>query len=119
MKPFDKLDRAICDGTENGFVKILTKKGTDKILGCTIVGPSAGDMIGEISAAMHNKIGKIKLILLFVIIKCKIGLAKIGKAVYPYPTYGESFRHLGDEYNRKKLTPKVKVLLRGIIKLRK
>ena len=46
MKSYEKLDRAICDGTENGFVKILTKKGSDKILGCTIVGPQAGDMIG-------------------------------------------------------------------------
>ncbi len=58
LKNFKHLDRAICDSTTDGFVKILTKAGTDKILGATIVGPQAGDLIGQISVAMANKLGK-------------------------------------------------------------
>ena len=55
--PFSKVDRAIIDGEEEGFVKIHVKKGSDKILGATIVARHAGDMIGEITLAMVNNIG--------------------------------------------------------------
>lgn len=58
MKDFKNLDRALCDGTTNGFVKIITKSNSDKILGATIVGPQAGDMICQISVAMANKLGR-------------------------------------------------------------
>ena len=103
FKDFKDLDRAICDSATNGFIKILTPTSSDKILGATIVGPHAGDMIGTISCSMVNK----------------VGLGDMAKAVYPYPTYAEAFRHLGDQFRRKKLTPKIKSFLRGIIRLRK
>ncbi|MCC3416841.1 MAG: FAD-dependent oxidoreductase, partial [Microcoleus sp. PH2017_07_MST_O_A] len=55
--PFDTVDRAIIDGEDEGFVKIHVKKGSDKILGATIVARHAGDMISEITLAMVNNIG--------------------------------------------------------------
>ena len=61
-------------------MKIHTKEGSDEILGATLVGGPAGDMISQITTAMFNG----------------LGLAKLGACVYPYPTYAESFRHLHD-----------------------
>jgi pyruvate/2-oxoglutarate dehydrogenase complex dihydrolipoamide dehydrogenase (E3) component len=92
--PFDKVDRAIIDGEEEGFVKIHVKKGSDKILGATIVAPHAGDMIGQITLAMVNN----------------IGLGKIASTIQPYPTQAEAIRKAGDAYNRTRLTPFVKNL---------
>lgn len=93
----DKLDRALCEG-KYGIMKIHTKEGTDEILGATLVGGSAGDMISQITSAMYNK----------------VGLAKMGGCVYPYPTYAESFRHLHDQFNRKKFGPAEKSLVPGL-----
>jgi pyruvate/2-oxoglutarate dehydrogenase complex dihydrolipoamide dehydrogenase (E3) component len=92
--PFDKVDRAIIDGEEEGFVKIHVKKGSDKILGATIVARHAGDMIGQITLAMVNN----------------IGLGKIASTIQPYPTQAEAIRKAGDAYNRTRLTPFVKNL---------
>jgi len=90
-KTFEHLDRAILEGETEGFVKIHTKKGTDKILGATIVGPHAGDMISEISVA----------------IKAGFGLGSIAGVIHPYPTLAESIRQSGDLYNKTRLTPTV------------
>ena len=92
--PFSKVDRAILDGEEEGFVKIHVKKGSDKILGGTIVARHAGDMIGEITLAMVNN----------------IGLGKIASVIHPYPTQAEAIRKAADAYNRTRLTPFVKNL---------
>jgi pyruvate/2-oxoglutarate dehydrogenase complex dihydrolipoamide dehydrogenase (E3) component len=92
--PFSKVDRAIIDGEEEGFVKIHVKKGSDKILGATIVARHAGDTIGEITLAMVNN----------------IGLGKIASVIHPYPTQAEAIRKAGDAYNRTRLTPFVKNL---------
>ena len=83
------VDRAILEGQDEGFVKIHTKKGTDQIVGATIVAENAGDLISEITVAMVNK----------------IGLAKVGATIHPYPTQAEAIRKLGDQFNRTKLTP--------------
>jgi len=61
-------------------MKIHTEAGTDKMLGATLVGGSAGDMISQITSAMYNG----------------TGLSKMGACVFPYPTYAESFKHLSD-----------------------
>ncbi|MBD1882452.1 mercuric reductase [Microcoleus vaginatus] len=92
--PFEKVDRAIIDGEEEGFVKIHVKKGSDKILGATIVARHAGDMIGQITLAMVNN----------------IGLGKIASTIQPYPTQADAIRKAGDAYNRTRLTPFVKNL---------
>lgn len=91
---FAEVDRAILAGDTDGFVKIHVAAGTDRIVGATIVGSSAGDLIGEISLAMTYG----------------IGLSKIASAIHPYPTTAESIRKVGDTYNRTKLTPLVKSL---------
>jgi len=69
----DDLDRAIADSEDRGWVKVLTKPGTDKILGATIVGPHAGDLLAEYVLAMkHN-----------------LGLNKILGTIHIYPTLAE------------------------------
>lgn len=96
IQEFSDLDRAILEGETEGFAKVLTEKGTDKILGATIVAPGAGDMIGELTLAMTQS----------------VGLGKVASTIHPYPTLGESLRKLGDQYNRTKLTPFAKGVFR-------
>ena len=90
----DGVDRAILEGEDEGFVRIHVRKGTDKIVGATIVATNAGDMIGEISLAMTHR----------------LGLGKIATAIHPYPTQGEAIRKVGDLYARTRLTPLVKTI---------
>lgn len=92
--PFSQVDRAIIDGEDEGFVKIHVKKGSDKILGATIVARHAGEMINTITLAMVNN----------------IGLGKIASVIHPYPTQADAIRKAGDAYNRTRLTPFVKNL---------
>jgi pyruvate/2-oxoglutarate dehydrogenase complex dihydrolipoamide dehydrogenase (E3) component len=93
---FKDVDRAITDGEEDGFVRILVKKGTDRILGATIVNRHAGEMIGEIGVAMAGR----------------LGLGRLASVIHPYPTQAEAIRQIGDMYNRTRLTPFVKGLFR-------
>ena len=71
--PFDELDRAIADGNTDGELKVLTAPGKDKILGATIVGEHAGDLIAEYALAMRHG----------------LGLSKILGTVHAYPTMME------------------------------
>jgi len=89
------VDRAILEGQDEGFVKVHTKKGTDEIVGATIVAENAGDMISELTVAITNK----------------VGLSKIAGTIHPYPTQAEAMRKLGDQFNRTKLTPTAKKVL--------
>jgi len=93
-QPLAGVDRAILDSETEGFVRVHCAKGSDKILGATIVASHAGDMIGEIVMAMKHR----------------IGLKKIASVIHPYPTQAEAIRKLGDQYNRTRLTPIVKSL---------
>jgi pyruvate/2-oxoglutarate dehydrogenase complex dihydrolipoamide dehydrogenase (E3) component len=93
---FADLDRAILDGETEGLVRIHTRAGSDEIVGGTIVARHAGDMIGEITLAMH----------------AKVGLGRLASVIHPYPTQAESIRKLGDAYNRTRLTPWVAGLFR-------
>ena len=88
------VDRAITDGEEEGFVKIHVRKGSDEILGATIVARHAGEMISELTLAMVGK----------------IGLGRIAGVIHPYPTQADAIRKAGDAYNRTRLTPVVKRL---------
>ena len=85
----EDLDRAVLDGTNHGFVRVHLKKGTDRILGATIVADHAGDLIGELTLA----------------VTAGVGLGTIGKTIHPYPTQGEMTRKIADAWNRRKLTP--------------
>ncbi len=88
------VDRAICEGDDDGFVRIHVRKGSDKILGATIVARHAGEMIGEITVAMA----------------AGLGLGKLAGVIHPYPTQAEAIRQTGDAYNRTRLSPFVKKL---------
>ncbi|MFH1919453.1 MAG: FAD-dependent oxidoreductase, partial [Planctomycetota bacterium] len=90
----DHVDRAILEGETEGFIRIHVKKGTDQILGATIVAANAGDMISEVTLAMTHG----------------LGLKKIADTIHPYPTQAEAIRKVGDLYNRSRLTPFVKSL---------
>lgn len=92
---FSGVDRAILDDRTNGFVRIHTRKGTDRIVGATIVAENAGDLISEISVAMRGK----------------VGLGSLASVIHPYPTQADAIRKLGDAYNRTRLTPFVKSLM--------
>ncbi len=101
VKPLSEVDRALVDAEEEGFVKVHVKKGSDKILGATIVARHAGEMINEITLAMV----------------AGVGLKTIANVIHPYPTQAEAIRHLGDAYNRTRLTPFVGRLFRRWLSL--
>ncbi|MBT8369836.1 MAG: FAD-containing oxidoreductase, partial [Deltaproteobacteria bacterium] len=102
-RDFSDLDRGIVDGETEGFVKIHVKKGTDQILGATIVGSHAGDMISEITVAMQSE----------------MGLGKLANVIHPYPTVAEAIRQCGDAYNRARLTPTVKSIFHRLMALKR
>ncbi|WP_136067163.1 FAD-dependent oxidoreductase [Modicisalibacter radicis] len=71
---FAELDRAIAEGETEGFVKVLTVPGKDRILGASLVGHAAGEVLAEFTLAMTQG----------------IGLDKLLGTIHPYPTYGEA-----------------------------
>jgi pyruvate/2-oxoglutarate dehydrogenase complex dihydrolipoamide dehydrogenase (E3) component len=79
----DDLDRAIAESETKGFVKILTKKGGDKILGATVVGSHAGETIAELVFAMKHK----------------MGLSKIMQTIHSYPTWTEANKYTAGQYS--------------------
>lgn len=100
MKPFEEIDRSILESETEGFVKVHVKKGTDRILGATIVGRGAGDMISSLTMAITNG----------------IGLKKIAKTIFPYPTKAEAVRKVTDEYQSSRLSPRIRKVLKWWIK---
>jgi len=90
------LDRAIADNDAKGFVKVLNAPGSDRILGATIVGPQAGELISEFVIAMKNG----------------MGLNKMLSTIYSYPTLSEANRFVAGEWKRKHVPEK----LLGILK---
>jgi pyruvate/2-oxoglutarate dehydrogenase complex dihydrolipoamide dehydrogenase (E3) component len=80
----DDLDRAIADGEAHGMVKVLTAPGTDKVLGATIVGEHAGDLIVEYIAAMRHG----------------IGMNKILGTIHIYPTWAEANKYAAGAWKR-------------------
>jgi pyruvate/2-oxoglutarate dehydrogenase complex dihydrolipoamide dehydrogenase (E3) component len=81
----DDLDRAIADSEAHGFVKVLTRPGKDTILGVTIVGEHAGDLIAEFVLAMKHG----------------IGLNKILATIHIYPTMAEANKYVAGAWKRK------------------
>lgn len=94
VRPLGEVDRARLDGEDEGFVKIHVKKGTDKIIGATVVAAYAGEMISELTLAMVGK----------------IGLGTLSGVIHPYPTQAEAIKQAADAYNRTRLTPFVKTI---------
>ena len=92
----DDLDRAIADSNNYGFVKVMTKKGSDKILGATIVGANASDLILEFIAAMKHG----------------FGLNAILGTIHPYPTMGEANKYLAGNWKKARKPEKILNYLR-------
>lgn len=80
----DDLDRAITDAADHGYVKILTAPGKDRILGATIVGEHAGDLLAEFVLAMKHG----------------IGLNKLLGTIHVYPTLGEAAKMAAGAWKR-------------------
>jgi len=91
------VDRAVLDGETDGFARVHLRKGSDTILGATIVARHAGEMINEFSLAITNG----------------LGLGAIARTIHPYPTQAEVIKKLADAHNRTRLTPFVKKVLGG------
>jgi len=98
-----EVDRAVTDSESEGFVKILIKKGTDRILGATIVAAHAGEFISEISVAMA----------------AGAGLKTLADVIHPYPTQAEAIRRTAAAYNRTRLTPHVSKILHWWLKFQR
>jgi pyruvate/2-oxoglutarate dehydrogenase complex dihydrolipoamide dehydrogenase (E3) component len=93
--PLAEVDRALLDGEDRGFARLHLRKGSDTILGATIVARHAGEMISELSLAMTSG----------------LGLSAVGRTIHPYPTQAEIIKKLADAYNRTRLTPVIKKIL--------
>ena len=79
-----ELDRAITDGADRGFVKVLTVPGKDRILGATIVGEHAGELLAEFVLAMKHG----------------LGLNKLLGTIHAYPTFAEANKSVAGEWKR-------------------
>ena len=93
--PLQEVDRAILDGEEEGFARVHIKKGTDTILGATIVASHAGDMISEFTLAM----------------KGGLGLSTIASTIHPYPTQAEVIKKTANAWRKTTLTDRKKKFL--------
>ncbi|MDJ0974080.1 MAG: mercuric reductase [Planctomycetota bacterium] len=95
----DTVDRAILDRDTDGFLEVHLAKGSDTIVGATMVSRHAGETISELTTAMVHK----------------IGLGKLASVIHPYPTQAEAIKKAADAYNRTRLTPFAAKLLRFLM----
>ncbi len=98
MVPMKENDRAVTAGRTEGFVKVVTKKMSSHILGTTIVGPRAGEMLPELSLAAKEK----------------VPLRKVASLIHPYPTYSLAIRRAGDFWLTQTLLPWLRHPLKGL-----
>jgi pyruvate/2-oxoglutarate dehydrogenase complex dihydrolipoamide dehydrogenase (E3) component len=98
-----QVDRAILESETDGFLKVHVKKGTDQILGATMVSRHAGEHISEITLAMN----------------AAAGLAAIAKTIHPYPTQAEAIKKAADAHSRTRLTPAVKAIFDKLLAWRR
>ena len=96
--PYDKVDRAITDGATDGMIKVFAKKFSGKILGATIYGKQAGDLISEYALAMKHS----------------ITLRNIADTIHPYPTYGFAVRRAADQWYVKNQSEWLTKLIKGV-----
>ncbi len=97
------LDRAIADGSACGFVKVLTPPGKDRILGATIVGPHAGDLIAEFVLAMKHG----------------LGLGKVLGTIHVYPTLAEANKFAAGNWRRAHVNPRLLALVERLHRWRR
>lgn len=99
--PFHRIDRATTEGQTTGLIKVLANR-RGKILGASILGTSAGEMIAEYALAMKNG----------------LTLANIADTIHPYPTYALGNRQAADQWYTNKLTPGLIRALRFVFRYR-
>ncbi len=92
--PLADNDRAVLDGEDEGFLRVHLERGSDRILGATLVAEHAGDMLGELCLAITQG----------------IGLGSIAGVIHSYPTQAEVVKKAADTWRRGKLTPRVRKL---------
>ncbi|MDG2305807.1 MAG: mercuric reductase [Candidatus Binatia bacterium] len=97
--PLHMVNRAVTDGEAEGFVKVHTKKGTDEIVGATIVATHAGEMISEVTLAMVGK----------------LGLGRFVDVIHPYPVQAEGIKRAAGLFTRGRLTPTVKTVFNAFL----
>lgn len=97
--PFSKIDRAVTEGKTNGLIKIFAKKLTGKILGASILGAGAGDMIGELAVSMRNG----------------VTLRQISDTIHPYPTSALGVRRAADQWYIRNHSPRFVRLLQRVM----
>ena len=95
-------DRAIVDAETEGFAQVNHDR-RGRVVGGTVVGPHAGEMIGEITTAVQHR----------------TKLSAMASVIHPSPTVADAIRRAGDEFNRTRLTPFVAKLMRAFLKLRR
>lgn len=87
--PFSRIDRAVTDGEEEGWIRILARETSGRIYGVDIVGEGAGEMIAEYALAIRNR----------------ITLRRLADTIHPYPTYGLGNRRAADQWYVQKMSP--------------
>jgi len=81
--PFDEVDRAVCDAETEGFAKVLTRKGSGRILGAAIVHDRAGELISELTLAKRHG----------------VPLGKLASLIHVYPTLADVHGMMADAYS--------------------
>lgn len=94
-QPLAGVDRAVLDGEDAGFARVHVRRGTDRILGATVVAADAGNLISEVSVAM----------------KAGAGLGAVGAAIHPYPTQAEAWRKAADQMRRARFSRRQRAVL--------
>ena len=94
-QPLADVDRAVLDGEDAGFARVHVRKGTDKILGATIVAADAGNLISEMTVAM----------------KAGAGLGTIAAAIHPYPTQAEAWRKTANQMRKARFSDRQRAIL--------
>ncbi len=100
---FEDLDRAVLEREEHGFVKVVCARGKDAILGATVVGPHAGEVIHELVLAM----------------KTGVGLSTLSGTIHAYPTFSAAVQRVGDIYARTRLTPFARKVTSRVYRIRR
>ena len=86
--------RALLDGEEEGFLRVLLKEGSDRVLGATVVGAGAGDLIAPLSLAVTHG----------------VGLSRFTSTILPYPTRAEVLKRAANQWRRTRFTPRAQRL---------
>ena len=94
-QPLAEVDRAVLDGEDAGFARVHIRKGTDRIVGATVVAADAGNLISEVTVAM----------------KAGAGLGVIGAAIHPYPTQAEAWRKAANRLRKARFTDRQRAIL--------